>query len=426
MKLTYPKHHFVKTGHIKQCQVCNSRNLHIILDLGHQPLCDSLLTKEMLNEPEKNYPLRMIWCKDCTCVQLDYCVDGKQVYHPDYPYRSGITKELAEYQVQMSESLIKKYNLKQGDLVIDVGSNDGTLLRGFKKAGMNVIGVEPTNIAKIANKEGIKTIQKFFDIKTSEEIKKKYGQASLIISTNTFAHMQTIGEVIMGAYNLLKQDGVFVNETHYLLDVINGGQFDTIYHEHLRTYSLKALITLFDQYDFTLTDAERGSRYGGNIRMHATKKKGRKVNPEVKKLLKLENEFGLQKLKTYQLFAERVKKARLEFMDFLVKTKKVRKHIVGNSCPGRCSTLLNYYGIDSELLPYLAEQPTSLKLGMYLPGKHIPVVNNQRLIDEQPDYVVLMAWHYAQPIMEQLKERGLKSDFVIPLPDFKIVKNSKV
>jgi hypothetical protein len=156
------------------------------------------------------------------------------------------------------------------------------------------------------------------------------------------------------------------------------------------------------------------------------KKKGRKVNPEVKKLLKLENEFGLQKLKTYQLFAERVKKARLEFMDFLVKTKKVRKHIVGNSCPGRCSTLLNYYGIDSELLPYLAEQPTSLKLGMYLPGKHIPVVNNQRLIDEQPDYVVLMAWHYAQPIMEQLKERGLKSDFVIPLPDFKIVKNSKV
>jgi hypothetical protein len=173
MKLTYPKHHFVKTGHIKQCQVCNSRNLHIILDLGHQPLCDSLLTKEMLNEPEKNYPLRMIWCKDCTCVQLDYCVDGKQVYHPDYPYRSGITKELAEYQVQMSESLIKKYNLKQGDLVIDVGSNDGTLLRGFKKAGMNVIGVEPTNIAKIANKEGIKTIQKFFDIKNIGRDQKK-------------------------------------------------------------------------------------------------------------------------------------------------------------------------------------------------------------------------------------------------------------
>ena len=238
--------------------------------------------------------------------------------------------------------------------------------------------------------------------------------------------MQTLGEFIMGAYNLLKNDGVFVNETHYLLDVIRGGQFDTVYHEHLRTYSLKSLMVLFDQYDFTLTDVERGDRYGGNIRVYATKGKGRKVSPAVKNLLKLEKEFGLMKLETYIKFAKRVKKARLEFMDFLIKTKRAGKHIVGNSCPGRCSTLLNYYGVDKELLPYLAEQPTSLKLNMYLPGKHIPVVNNQRLIDEQPDYVVILAWHYAKPIMEQLKARGLKSDFVIPLPDFRIVKNSQV
>lgn len=426
MNLSYPKQHFVKTGHISHCQVCNSNNLHTILDLGHQPLCDSLLTKEMLNQPEKNYPLRMVWCKNCTLVQIDYCVSGEEVYHPDYPYRSGITKELAEYQESIASSLIKKYNLTSQDLVVDVGSNDGTLLKGFQKTGVKTLGVEPTNIAEIANKEGIKTIQSFFDIKTSKEIRKKYGPASIIITTNTFAHMQTLGEFIMGAYNLLKEGGVFVNETHYLLDVIAGGQFDTIYHEHLRTYSLKSLITLFDQYDLSVTDVERGDRYGGNIRIYATKGKGRLVSPDVKKLLKTEEEFGLGKLKTFTKFADRVKKARLEFMDFLIKTKRSGKHIVGNSCPGRCSTLLNYYGVDSELLPYLAEQPTSLKLNMYLPGKHIPVVNNQRLIDEQPDFVVLLAWHYAKPIMEQLKSRGLKSDFVIPLPDFKIVKNSQV
>jgi hypothetical protein len=230
----------------------------------------------------------------------------------------------------------------------------------------------------------------------------------------------------MGAYNLLKDDGVFVTETHYLLDVLRGGQFDTIYHEHLRTYSLKSLIALFDQYDFTITDVQRGDRYGGNIRIHATKGKGRPVGEEVAKLLKVEEEFGLGKLETFVKFADRVKKARLEFMDFLISTKKSGKSIVGNSCPGRSSTLLNYYGVDSELMPYLAEQPTSLKLNKYLPGKHIPVVNNQRLIEEQPDYVVILAWHYAKPIMEQLKARGLKSDFVIPLPDFKIVKNSEV
>lgn len=426
MNLTYPKHHLIKTGPILTCQVCNSKKLHTVLDLGHQPLCDSLLTKETLNQPEKTYPLRMVWCENCTGVQIDYAVSGKDVYHPDYPYRSGITKELADYQRNISESLIKKFNLTSKDLVVDIGSNDGTLLSGFKDKGIKVLGVEPTNIAKIARKNGIDTIQEFFNIKTSQKIKKKYGQASLVITTNTFAHMQTIGEFIMGAYNLLKPDGVFINETHYLLDVIKGGQFDTIYHEHLRTYCLKSYIKLFDQYDFSVTDVERGDRYGGNIRVYATKGKNRKVSPEVKKLLKIEQDFGLGKLETYTKFAKRVKKARLEFMDFLIKTNSQGKRIVGNSCPGRCSTLLNYYGIDGELLPYLAEQPTSLKLGMFLPGEHIPIINNQILFDEQLDYVVILAWHYAKPIMEQLKARGLKSDFVIPLPDFKIIKNSEV
>lgn len=426
MNMNYPKHHFVKVGHIALCQICNSNKLHTVLDLGHQPLCDTLLTKDMLNEPEKTYPLRMVWCENCTGVQIDYCVSGNEVYHKNYPYRSGITKELAQYLTAMASALLKKYKLKSEDLVIDVGSNDGTLLSGFKNEGIRTLGVEPTNIAKIANANGIKTVQSFFDIKTSEKIKKEYGSASLVVSTNTFAHMQTIGEFIIGAYNLLKDDGVFVNETHYLLDVIKGGQFDTIYHEHLRTYCLKSLIALFDQYDFTVTDVERGDRYGGNIRVYATKGKGRQVSTEVSKLLSLEEEFGLDKLKTYTKFAQRVQKARLEFMDFLISIKKSGKRIVGNSCPARCSTLLNYYGVDRQLLPYLAEQPTSLKLNLYLPGKHIPIVNNQILIDEQPDFVVLMAWHYAQPIMEQLKARGLKSDFVIPLPDFRIVKNSKV
>lgn len=426
MKINYPEHHYIKTGHIARCQVCNSEKLHLILDLGHQPLCDTLLTKEMLNEPEKTYPLRMMWCQICTCVQLDYCVSGNEVYHPDYPYRSGITKELAEYQENMAFSLIKKYNLKPDDLVIDIGSNDGTLLTGFKKMGIKTLGVEPTNIAKIARKNGVDTVQAFFDIETSQKIKKKYGLASLIISTNTFAHMQTIGEFIAGAYNLLNDEGTFVNETHYLMDVIAGGQFDTIYHEHLRTYSLKAYIKLFNQYDFTVTGVERGERYGGNIRVSATKGKGKKVAPAVKELLKLEKSSGLGKLQTYKNFANRVKKARLKFMDFLIGAKKSGKNVVGNSSPARASTLLNYYGVDAELIPYLAEQPTSLKLNLFLPGKHIPIVDNQRLLDEQPNFVVILAWHYAKPIMEQLKTRGLKSDFIVPLPDFKIVKNSKV
>ena len=331
--------------------------------------------------------------------------------------------ELVEYLNGMSNSLISKYNLKHDDLVVDLGSNDGTLLMGFKEHGIKVLGVEPTNIAKIADQNGIQTVQKFFTVDVANEIKNKYGEASMIVATNMFAHMSTIGEVVSGIETFLKHDGVFVFENHYLLDVIKGGQFDTIYHEHLRTYSLKSLIKLFSYYNFTITDVERGSRYGGNIRVYVTKGKNRPISESVTTLLNLEENLGLYKLETYRKFAERVKKAKKDFMNFLLKIKDDGKTIVANSCPGRSVTLLNYYGVDADLIPYIAEQPTSLKLGMFLPGKLIPVVNNEILIKEQPDYVILLAWHYAEPIMEQLKARGLKSNFIIPLPDLKIVKN---
>ncbi len=423
MKFVYPEHHLVKNGTLTNCQICNSSKMNLILDLGNQPLCDSLLSKEMLHSPEITYPLRMLWCQDCCLAQLDYCVDGADVYHPDYPYRTGITRELVEYLKSMSDSLISKYNLTNNDLVVDIGSNDGTLLSGFKEKGIKIIGVEPTNISKIANEKNIETFQEFFTNDVANNIKSKHGTASLILATNMFAHMATIGEVVSGIETLLKDDGVFVFENHYLLDVIQGGQFDTIYHEHLRTYSLKSLIKLFSYYDLTVTDVERGSRYGGNIRVHVTKGKDKPVSENVSLLLKLEDESGLYDLKTYEKFAERVKKAKTDFMNFVLTVKKEGKTIVGNSCPGRCVTLLNYYGIDSDLLPFIAEQPTSLKLNMFLPGKQIPIVNNEILLEQQPDYVVLLAWHYAKPIMEQLKERGLKSSFIIPLPDLTILEN---
>ncbi len=419
----YPEHHIIKNGHIDKCQVCNSNKLKLILDLGQQPLCDTLLTEEMLDQQEAKYPLRMVWCEECSLAQIDYCVDGSLVYHPEYPYRTGITKELVEYQESISQSLISKYNLKQNDFVIDLGSNDGTLLTGFKEHGIKVLGIEPTNIAKIANQNGIETVQKFFTMKIAKEINDKHGKASLILATNMFAHMAEIGEVVSGIETLLKDDGVFVFENHYLLDVIQGGQFDTTYHEHLRTYSLKSLVKLFSYYNLTITDVERGSRYGGNIRVHVTKGKSGHVSENVTAMLDLEEESGLYKLETYRRFADRVKKAKKDFTSFILTIREEGKTIVANSCPGRCVTLLNYYDVGTDFVPYIAEQPTSLKLGMFLPGKHIPVVNNEMLIKEQPDYVILLAWHYAEPIMEQLKARGLKSTFVIPLPDLMVVEN---
>jgi hypothetical protein len=414
--------HDVAPGPLSRCQITGSSNLELVIDLDCQPLCDSLLTKEQLRQPEKTYPLRLYLCPESGLAQLDYVVEGSVVYHPDYPYRSGITRELEVYQRAFAKGVVEELGVPKGSLCVDIGSNDGTLLTGFKLQGMRALGVEPTNIARIAREEnGIETLQSFFTEALAREIAKDYGKAKVITATNVFAHMAPLGEVVRGIRALLDDDGVFVTESHYLLDVVEKGQFDTVYHEHIRTYSLKSLVTLFSYYGMDVIAVKRADRYGGNIRAYVARKGSRPVDPSVPALLALEVERGLFDPKTYVGFRARVEKSRDDLMTLAYRAHREGRAFVGNSCPGRCSTLLNYYGMTRDLMPYLAEQPTSLKLGLYLPGKHIPVVNNQRLIDEQPDYVVLLAWHYAQPISEQLRARGLRSRLVVPLPDVEIL-----
>ena len=413
--------HDISTGKLKRCQVCGSECLELVIDLGHQPLCDSLPSREQLDGPETSYPLRQLWCRDCTLSQIDYVIPGEIVFHPEYPYRSGITKELAIYQDAFVEDAIADLAIKSDQLVVDIGSNDGTLLSGFKQRGIRVLGVEPTNIANIARDQGIETLQAFFDEDTARKIVEAHGHAKVATATNVFAHVAKLGSFIRGLEQLLAPDGVFILENHYLLDVIEGGQFDTIYHEHLRTYSLKSIVKLFEFFDFTCVDARRVSRYGGNIRVYVAKGKGRLVKPSIAKLLKAEDDFGLSRPECYAGFRTRAEKVKLDLLKLALDCKEKGLSFVGNSCPGRCSTLLNYVGIDRMLMPYICEQPTSLKLGLYLPGMHIPVVDNERLIREQPDYVVLLAWHYGEPIAAQLRARGLKSKLVMPLPELRLL-----
>ena len=413
--------HDISPGPVQHCQICGYGALQTVIDLGHQPLCDSLPNAAELSEPETSYPLQQLWCPKCTLSQLSYVVTGETVYHLNYPYRSGVTEELAAYQDDFAEAAIGRLALKPGDLVVDIGSNDGTLLSGFKRRGMRVVGVEPTNIAEIAVANGIETVQAFFDVEVAITLRASHGRPKLITATNVFAHMASLGSFIRGIEQLLASDGVFVLENHYLADVIRGNQFDTIYHEHLRTYSLRSLVTLFDFYDFTLVDASRASRYGGNIRAYVAKGRDRPIKPSVRTILEEEEAYGLGDPNLYRSFRERAEHAKLELLALAVNCRVKGLGFVGNSCPGRCSTLLNYCGIDRMLMPYICEQPTSLKLGLHLPGMHIPIVNNQRLIDDQPDFVVLLAWHYAQPIAEQLRQRGLRSKLVVPLPELRIL-----
>lgn len=416
--------HDVAPGKLNYCQVCGCEDLELVIDVGHQPLCDSLLTEDRLDQPEVHYPLRLWRCPKCTLTQLDHVVDGSVVYSPEYPYRSGITNELRVYQEAFADSVVEKIGMAEGSLCVDIGSNDGTLLTGFKRRNMTALGVEPTNIAKIARSEnGIETIQSFFTEAVAREIVADRGPAKVVTTTNVFAHMAPLGEVMRGITALLDKDGVFITESHYLLDVLHGAQYDTIYHEHIRTYSLKSLVTLFAYYNMEVFDVQRADRYGGNIRAYVCRKGTRPVAPSVSALLKVEEENGLSDAAIYTKFRDNAYRTRDDLMEFAYRAKRDGHRFVGNSCPGRCSTLLNFCGMRPELLPYLAEQPTSLKLGMYLPGIHLPIVENSILLREQPDFVLLLAWHYAKPIAEQLRARGLKSKFVMPLPRFEVLKD---
>lgn len=398
--------HDVKPGALRHCQICGSDDLQLCIDLGHQPLCDALLNEEQLNEPEVFYPLRLMQCKQCTLAQLDYVVNKTEVYPQDYPYRAGISWPVVAAHKAMAEDLVARYGK---GLCVDVGCNDGTLLSMFQLQGCTVLGFEPTNVAAIANEAGVPTVQAFF---TEDEAKHCTNKAHIITFTNVFAHMADLGEVMRGVCRLLDKDGVLVIENHYLLDIIQGVQFDSIYHEHVRTYTLQSLANLFGQYGLEIFHAERVERYGGNIRVHVAWKGSRPVDGTVMEMRLTEVEAGITDRHTWQVFRNRIDYARECFRYFVCENGP----LVACSAPGRASTLLNYFGVSAKDIRYTGELEGSLKLGKYLPGCHIPVLTNKRFLENEPSNIVLLAWHYGKEIARRLKREGVHSRLWVPLP----------
>ena len=412
--------HDVEPGRLDRCQISGSTNLNLIIDLGHQPLCDAL--PATIDEPETTYPLRLNHCPDSGLAQLDYVVEGSEVYPPSYPYRSGISIPVLEYQHALADEIVMRLGLSAESLCVDVGSNDGTLLTGFRRRGMRTLGVEPTDIARIANDENeIETIEAFFTEALARDIAREYGHADVITMTNVFAHMATLGEVMRGLSHLLAKDGVFVSESHYLLDILETNQFDTIYHEHIRAYSVKSLRMLVGYYGMEVFDARRVERYGGNIRVYVARKGLRPVSSAVGELLALEESSGLHEPESWRAFVERVHTGRDRFMTHLYELRSAGASVAGYACPGRASTLLNFYGVTPDLIPYIAELPNSLKLDKFLPGRHIPIVDNRRMYEERPENVVILAWHYTDYIVERLRAEGVTANLILPLPEFRVL-----
>ena len=413
--------HTYKNGFIDYCQVCNSKKIDLVFDLGHQPLADDLRDENKKDEKAIFYPIKIYFCKKCILLQNNCIVGDYKLYGKNYHYRPGISKTVVENQYNLASNLKNKYKLTSDDLIVDVGSNDGTLLNQFKILNCkNLVGIEPTNTIKFQKKLKINSVQKFFNIKTANYVSKKYDKAKLIVTTNVFAHSNNMSEFITGLKKLISKDGIFVVENHYLLDVIKKNQFDTFYHEHLRTYSLKSLINLMSYYGFKIIDAYTSERYGGNIQAHFVLKNNlRKKSRNVNNILLKEKKFKLNKLETYKKFKNKIDHHGKILNQFLEKNKN--KNIVAKAFPARAAVIIHYYSFLKKYVKYIAEQKTSLKLNKYVAGTNLKIISSTQMQKQKPDIVIILAWHLFDPIYTKWIKKGLKkTKFIKPLPNLLI------
>lgn len=407
---------------VTACRLCNSPKLEQALSLGSTPLANQFT--DLPGAKQEVYPLDLLECQQCGHVQLSVVVDP-EILFKDYVYVSGTSPVFVEHFRQYAEEAIKQFNLQPDDLVIDIGSNDGTLLKFFKEAGMKVLGVDPAEkIAAAAQASGIETLPDFFDHPLSKRIAEEYGQASLIVANNVFAHIHDLAGVVRGVQRLLKPEGVFVFEVSYLLKVCERTLFDTIYHEHLSYHHVAPLIPFFESHGLRLFQARVVDTHGGSLRCYVGSPE-RKVTPSIENLCRDEASRGLLvpgKERSINVF-ERLDNTIRILGDTLTSRLKVLKSqgkkIAGYGAPAKVTTLMHRFGLGSDTIDFIVDD-SPLKQGLYTPGKHIPVLPSSAIEERKPDYLLILAWNFADPITEKcqaFKEAGGK--FIVPLPKFK-------
>ena len=397
-----------------QCYICGSAAPIRVMSLGDQPPSDAFLRPEDLNKPEAKYPLDLFFCETCSLVQLGFAVDPDVLFR-DYVYNTGTNNSLRANFKALVEGIIPRFGLAKGDFVIDVGSNDGTLLENYIPHGINVLGIDPSSSTSLAKERGIPTFVDYFNEETAKKVLAEYGKAKVITGTNVFAHVVELDSFMRGIVELLDEKGVFISENGYVVDMVEGLQYDSIYHEHLRYYSVTALAALFERFDMEMIDIERIPSHGGSIRVYAAKKHSFPVSESVAALLSMEKEKGYTHKEAYLKFAKDVADTRTKLCEIISSLKRDGARIVGIGAPAKGNTLLNYCGLDAKIIDYLAEK-SELKIGRYSPGMHIPVVDEARLFEEQPEAAILLSWNLAEELKKKLREKGYRGTFIVPNP----------
>jgi SAM-dependent methyltransferase len=400
------------------CRSCGKRELITILSLGKTPLANALLTREQLSEQEQTFDLDLVFCPSCSLVQITETVPPEKLFR-EYFYLSSFSETMLRHSEENVQELIQSRNLNGKSFVVEIASNDGYLLQYYKRAGVPVLGIEPArNIAQTAEERGIPTVCEFFDAELARKLVAEGKRADVVHANNVLAHVPDLNGFVNGIEILLNDTGVAVIEVPYVKDMIDRHEFDTIYHEHLCYFSLTALDHLFRRHKLFIEDVKRLDIHGGTLRIYARKQNTQRAAIDT---MLAEESAWVGNAEFYRRFGEKVERLRGELVTMLSDLKAEGKRIAVYGASAKGSTLMNYFGLGSPTLDFVVDRST-IKQGYYTPGTHLPIYSPAMLLEEKPDYVLLLTWNFADEILQQQAEyRKQGGRFIIPIPELKVV-----